>query len=371
MRKIAILLLITSFATGAFAQSTYREYETDDPMDQLPDEFYFTKGMVNWMVTEFTNKLGEQLDMDQEQLELTRENFRESLPRWFADQRKDLQPVMNDFLTMWAKNESPTPEQVSEWAERAVPAFDSFTEMMTETSEATRGYLTEEQNVTLDGNLAAFRVGTGYARARLEEWSEGGFDPEVHWHRAPGHAEIARDEAKMIQEEERYAREIAEGKDAKPPAHWDAGDSSSGNAAGGSTGPVAGSQFEGNRGNTPTAQAKKVNDEWANYTENFCRKYDFDDGQRAKAFQFLADAQEQRDRWQNKIANRLKRLESLAARATTESGKAAAKQKIQKLQAPFERHFDRLKQRLEKLPTAKQRANAAAAPAAAAATGKR
>ncbi|MGE3181940.1 MAG: hypothetical protein AB7N71_09935 [Phycisphaerae bacterium] len=368
MRKIPYLLIATLCAATALAQTNDRDDR--DPMENLPDEFYFTKGMVNWFVTEFSNKMGEQLNMDQEQIELTRENFRESLPRWFSEQRKDLQPVMNEFLEMWAKNEAPTPEQVSEWSERALPAFDSFTNMLVETSEATRGYLTEEQNTILDGNIAAFNVGTSYARARLQEWQEGGFDAEVHWHRAPGHQQAVREEQKLIHAEEEYARQVAEGKNPDPPEHWvndgAGGTNAAGNAVAGANKGARSAPANNATPRAPAAAAKAV-DEMEQYTAAFCQRYELDQAQHAKAYQFLKDAQEQRDRWQTRIAEREVKLNEMIARASTDGGRQAAQQKLDKIREPFARHFDKLKERLEKLPTAQQRANAAPAPAAVAA----
>ncbi len=368
----AVLLAILVFATPTMALEDEYAEEPRDALGELPRDFYFTQDLVKMIVGRMSDQLGNQLDMDIEQRDLTRERLEQTLSRYLVDNREGLQPVINDFMNMWAGDEAPSAENVAEWAGRAKPMLHEFSKEMLSTADSFGEFLTDDQKMVLDGHMAAFEVGTRFAGEKLQIWEEGGYDRELDWHRSPKHAEYIREEGRLRYQEEETARAIAEGREppqfdeqgrmqpATPQRLVDSGPASAANP------PVARDPAAARalqqarnrqRGDGATA-VKSASDEWTRYVEDFIRRYQLNDGQTNKARDFLRVAQEQRSRWESTYSGRVTKLEKLATSARTDGGKATAKAQLERLRAPLERYFTMLKSKLQKLPTRKQRAAA-------------
>lgn len=374
------LLMGLLLSAGAAAQNgDYDRSRADKRIPaELPDEFYPTKSMVSWVVEQSTNQFSESLGLDPQQKEILVAKFMAEIPRYLAENRDTLQPTINNFINMMASQEAPTPEKVAEWAQKALPAVEGFTGHLRELTDSMREHLTDEQNVSLDGMQAAFDVGTKHMLGRLSDWGDGGFDATRDWHRSPGHREREREREQKIGSEAEYFKAVAEGRtDVAPPPHLVeegivpanaavVGGPGAANGAAVAGGANPGAPQAAARGPAAAAAAK---DEWTLYVEQFCDRYQLNAEQRAKASQFLARAQAQRADWMGKKGALIERLEQMLKSAKTEDGKKQAEQQLSKLKEPFSRHFNQLKEKLDKLPTAKQRSEAAlrAEPAAAAA----
>lgn len=398
--SIALLLLAGWTWPGA-AQSIEMDLGAGRPLvrqgenrDELPDTFYPTKSMIRFLADGMSEQLREQLGLDPEQLDLTRSSLEKRISHYLVENRNDVQPVLNDFLGLWSQRQAPTVESVQEFARKALPVFNSFQTTLKESTDDWREFLTEEQGVMLDGNMAAFDVGARFMTERLQSWEAGEFDPATQWRKAPGFEEKQRAEDKRIHEEQEYASGIARGEDPPVPEHLraemglppstpqlnqpDAAVSGNADTSGGDVtisqpgqvgeGAPIPAQPPGQPAQGRALATPAVQDEWGVYVEQFCGRYALTAEQRARAAQFLQQAREQRDTWQSKKATQFARLEQLMATAKTDQGRETAKQQLDKLRQPFQTQFSKLKERLEKLPTREQRAAAVAPPPQANAT---
>ena len=93
----------------------------------------------------------------------------------------------------------------------------------------------------------------------------------------------------------------------------------------------------------------------------FIQHYRLDDEQRQKAVGFLKQQVESRERYYVRSAGRMKQIKSLFVNIKTEKQRALAESARQELNEPVARMFERLKQKLDTLPTRQQRRLAAEA----------
>ncbi|NUQ50701.1 MAG: hypothetical protein HUU27_12405, partial [Phycisphaerae bacterium] len=111
-------------------------------------------------------------------------------------------------------------------------------------------------------------------------------------------------------------------------------------------------------------------DAWEQYVEDFCKRYEFSDGQRQSAERFLRAAQRQRDEYRARYTRQFEAAEAKLKAATDDASRKSAAEELAKLARPMERIFQQLKDRLAKLPTTAQRTKAAQREAAAEPAGK-
>jgi len=97
-------------------------------------------------------------------------------------------------------------------------------------------------------------------------------------------------------------------------------------------------------------------DEWDKYVDQTAKKYGFDDSQRTKGQAVLKDLRKRAEQYRASRSN-----DYVQARQNTDA-KARA-ETLKKLNQPIDALFDELKQRLDSLATAQQKAKAAAEPA--------
>ena len=87
--------------------------------------------------------------------------------------------------------------------------------------------------------------------------------------------------------------------------------------------------------------------------------YQLTEDQQARAHKVLRSAHEQRDRYLRRAGARIAQVQQKLKEAKTESARAAAQAEGQELARPVDRMFKQLKERLNKIPTRKQRVAAA------------
>lgn len=301
---------------------------------EIPTEgFWPTRTMMERAIDRMTEDLAERYGFDEEQLRLTRELFKDRFPTFLSENRAEIQTLMNQYFEAILNDEPPAVEDVAEWAARVQPLLAEFGGVVEEVAEAMREYLTEEQQLTLDGELVAFQTGMKMIQNRLSVWAAGGYDPETEWIRpGPERRQRRREERQRAREAMDQARREATGQDRTSP-------------------PGAASQ--------PAARPDR--DEWTRYTEAFIARYQLNAEQRQKAYMFLHRQQEERDRYLRRKADEIQRVTELLRQAEVPDERQAALDAYARLNAPVERMFQQLKDRLNTLPTRAQRRAAAAA----------
>ncbi|GEM_PF-910211 len=351
MRRTGFALgLVTAgcFLAIAVAQDYDPERRSPRRGSMPPAGFWPTERMIELAIDRITEKMAETYGFDEDQLWNTRDLLKSRFPQWMQDNRAELQALTNQWIETVMAGEPPTPEEVADWSNRALPLFEEFTGLVDETIEDMRTYLTPEQEVLLDGQKAFFQVGLNYMRDRLNTWKAGGYDWRTEWPRSEEFRRQEHVRQQRLQQEAENARLAAMG---IAPA---AGNSAPDAAPAGRNPPAERKLFLPKPGETDKAQ-----DEWAVYVENFIKRYRLDEAQQNAARRFLRDQQELRDRYLRRKLPEIESLEQRQKAAQTDEERAKVRAEVEQLNRPIERYFQRLKDRLETLPTRKQRAAAA------------
>lgn len=310
IRTLAVVML----ATTALAQNAdeYDEDQRPRRATKIPTEgFWPTQKMMDRFIDRITSGMADEYNFDDSQLEMTRALFKTQFPEFLNENRAEIQTLLNQYFEALLDDAPPSIEDVAEWAGRVQPLMAEFGEVCDEVTAGMREYVNDDQIVMLDAQYVAFQTGLKMAQNKLAVWADGGYDPETEW--------IHSSSNRRAREE----REVAE--EAKAAA------------------------------NPPPK------DEWTIYTERFIKRYQLNDEQKQKAFTILRHQQEARDRYLHRKAEEMAGVTKLLTEAETEEARAASLEAYNRLNAPVDRIFQQLKDRLDTLPTRAQRKAAAEA----------
>ena len=326
----------------AAAQSGSLEQQRPPRADVPSAGFWPTPVMIDRAIERITEEMGKVYSFDQDQMLNTQDLLKQRFPRWMDENRAQLQTLTNQWIETMLAGDPPTPEQVADWAGRALPLFDQFEGLVDETSADMRMYMSDEQQVLLDGQLAAMRVGMNYMKQRLDTWKGGGYDWQSEWPRSEEFKRQEPERRKRLEEEAERQKLVAMGLDPGAPA-------APGGGAPGQAKPAVQT--------APAASGTK--DDWAVYVEGFIKRYQLDDAQQNSAHRYLRDQQELRDKHLQRKLTEIRTLEEKQKSATTDAEKEKVRTAFERINRPVEQMFERLKEKLDSLPTRKQRALAA------------
>jgi hypothetical protein len=313
VRAGSLLLVLALAAAGASAQSD----------DSIPTEgFWPTRLMLERILDRVSEDVADHYNLDDDQLGHLREVFRERIPRFMSENRREIQTLMNQFFEAQLSLTPPDSAEVAEWAQRVLPLIEKGKAEVEALAEDMKSFMNDVQGTKLSNEMAAFRLGVGMASQKVVQWAEGGFDPDTEW--TPGRQERRqRREAREMARAEQRSRSSAE----------------------------------------PTSTAGPA-DEWTRYVEDFARRYEFTTDQRAQADRLLAQRKQARDDYLRRRAEELAAAQARLEAASQPEEKEAVARDIERLGEPVERMFAELKQALDRIPTREQRrkVEAAAAP---------
>ncbi|MBW7906840.1 MAG: hypothetical protein LC135_02500 [Phycisphaerae bacterium] len=307
--------------------------------------------MLNSILERIADDMERDYDFDFEQRDMALELLREYVPRFMNENRAEIQKLTNMYLEALLNDEPPTPEEVAGWAQRVLPLMERFQNLGETMAEDMRGFLTDEQLIRLEGNLEAFRTGMRIGTTHMQNWADGNYDPATEWIRSPEFEQKERERQRAAEREMLQARDAAmarvRGEESAPAAPGSAEP-----APAAASPPPAPPQPSARPAPPAAGQAK---DEWEAYVEAFCKRYEFSDDQRQAALRYLRGRQQERDRIKLRNADRLRRIGELFKTAKSPEELKKAENALKEANAPIERTFERLKEQLEKLPTAAQR----------------
>lgn len=358
MRKAWLGTILAIGAIGLVpvaAQSTYEEPDYEEVEQELrawDDEsvtLFFTPPIIDLAIDRLMDEMGRHYEFDEDQLYSARQTVKDRFPQFIMENRDDIIRVANDWMAALLGEEPPDPEVVADWAQRARPLMEDFVGLVRESADEMREFMTEEQQIKLDGELAAAEVAVGYATQRLDNWAAGGFDPVTEWHRSPEFKQHERERMEELEAEQAEASaEAVRGRLA-----------------------AVGTELEQPAGRQPDATQEKAveskpragaaRDEWDRYVAEFIQRYRLDEAQRNTAHKILNSLKDSRDKYLRRKLPDIKRLEQRLTGAQTQDDRAALRKAYTRLNAPLERYFQMLKDRLDRIPTRKQRAAAAQA----------
>ena len=348
-----VFVVIGLAAVAASAQDhlyKHGELRRDTPVPT--DGFWPTERMIDLFLDRLSEGLADLYVLDEDQMWNTRHVLKDRFPKWLKENRGELKALVNQHIEASIAGEPPTAEEVADWAARAQPLVNEFVGLVEQTTEDMREYMTYEQQVLLDGELAAFNIGLNYLNQRLSVWRDGGYDWETEWPRSDEFQRIEEERKARLEYEAERARCEALGlKPPEPPG----GDATDG--GGGSGGKQAGSVER-----QKTVTTKPVKDPWEDYVEKFIARYKLSEGQQNSAHKFLRGLQERRDLYLRRKLTAITSIEEQVAAAKTEAERQKLWVRLEELNAPLERYFQKLKDKLDTLPTRKQRREAAQSP---------
>lgn len=357
------VVLAVGLVTGAVAaQPILEEPGKTAATNPCPEGFWPTQVMVERFLDRVADDMVDDYGFDDEQLMATRQLLRERIPRFLAENRHELQPLINEFIEAQLSDEPPTPEQMAAWAARALPLTAKFQQSVSEISDAMRTYLTEDQVITLESNLAAFTTGMGLMTSKLNQWSQGGFDPRTEWM-----GTVAERRRRQREEKQRIRQEMEAAKAATLEAALrEEGGSGPG---GGTAPPTPGSAPRAPGADRASSVASETaQDEWDQYVDAFIRRYRLTDEQRQEAQRKLGDMKQRRDEYLRRKADEIEAARKLVATADSPEARQRAQQDLDRLNQPVHRMFRQLQERLDTIPTRRQRQEAAKTGAGDAAT---
>jgi hypothetical protein len=341
------LALVGLLAVPTLAQSGQRS--------EQPPNLFFTPEIIDMVINRISDEMAKQYGLDEDQSFQTRELIKARFPAWLDEHRDQIIELTNEYLALTIDDAPPTPEQVADWSRRALPLMSDAFQMVDATAEDMGAMMTDEQRLLLDGQMAAFNVARTYMSDRMQTWSQGGYDWRSEWPRSEEFQRKERERQEQLEHEMRGAEREAIG---LPPE----GSGESGAVGGpGEVGdaPPPGVTPDPSRRAQAAAPVQRTKDEWETYVENFIRRYRLDEGQQNTARKHLKTAQDGRDQYLRRLGNKLEALEKRLQLAQGDEDKQKVQQELVDARKPLERYFDNLKRDLERIPTRKQKAEAA------------
>ncbi|MCA9244656.1 MAG: hypothetical protein KDA32_11905 [Phycisphaerales bacterium] len=336
------------FAGLTIAAPVLAQEESERWKAKVPEAgFWPTERMIDLAIDRITDEMAGHYDLDDEQLYETRATIKERVPKWLHENRAEIQTLMNQFFEAQLSGEAPEPNAVAVWSQRALPLINEFKGVVNNMSDDFREFWNDDQQIMLDGELAAFNTGIGLVNNKMSVWADGGYDPETEW---IGDPEARRDKERKERED---ADKIIEA------ARQDAMNGGAPSGAGSVSGVEGAPPAPGAPNVKGAAAPVKPKDEWEQYTDEFIARYKLTDEQQQKARMYLKEAQSNRDSYKAKNASRRVEAEALIKKADTPEMKAEAEASLHRMDRTVDRYFDKLKDNLNRLPTRKQRAEAA------------
>ena len=346
---LAIMGLVAGSALAQGYQDEPDYYEDDDRAGRSrsdgPPQLLFTDEIIDLAIDRIMDQMAEHYAFDENQLYDARDVVKSRFPQFISENRTAIVGVINDYLAAMLGAEAPDPEWVAEWTQRAQPLLGQFLDLVDESADEMDTFMTDEQRVKLAGERAMLDVARNYVTERFDRWAVGGYDPEVEWHGNPGFREQEMAREQQLRDEQETARAEAVGERLG----------------------VVGAQLdkspEDTEEDTPEAKTSRptagAKDEWERYVEDFIQRYQLDEGQQNAAHKILTSLQGYRDKYLRRKAKDIEVLEQRLVAAKTDTDRDKVRTTYERLNAPLDRYFQQLKDRLDRIPTRKQRAAAA------------
>lgn len=342
-------------SSSVFAQSSADFDDEPQIATEVPvDGFFPTPLMIDRFINRGTEHMADQFEFDDEQLDFVRTVLKSRIPQWLQLHKAEIKVLTNEYLEAILHDEPPSPQDVSRWSDRVLPLVDGFQEVIERSAEDFEPVMTDDQLVTLEGDLAALRVGMSFVRSKLELWREGGYDPDVDWPHGSRHDEIERLEQEALENAQREARAQATGTASPKENKYPGNDNANTPSSTPTTTPATAAK-------KPASKPATSTDEWDQYVTDFVAHYELNPDQVASARRYLQEAKRMRDRYQTIKVDAFRKIEKRLSTADADDI-ADIQAEYNKLRAPIDRYFQKLKDRLNKLPTRAQRKAAAERP---------
>lgn len=330
-----VKLILLHFATTPVQITTLppeaNGVQSNAPADAAPsDGLWPSPKLLNLMLVRWAEETCEEYDLDDDQRAKVRETMVKRFEGFLTDNRSQIQPLANEFLEMRMTLEPPSKERVQDWADRALPLFEKTRDQIRESNDEFRKVLRPMQRAKFEIDALQMGAGMAIAEQKLKEWKGGEFDKAIFWEPLPAERGERREERRSRSE----------------PRH-----------------PSGGQADASEPAETPVDQIVAELDRWEKYVVDFVQMFNLNEGQRTTALSCLSELKERalahRDRHRQDIARLEYRIEHNTA---SDAPLDELKKQLNELYGPIDDMFKELQNRLDKVPTAQQRAAATPKP---------
>lgn len=288
------------------------------------DGLWLSPKLMDLMLARWADAIGRKYDLKDEQRAKLREM---AVSRWggfLRDNASTVQPVINDLIEMRLGLEPPEKKHIQEWAKQALPVFEQVRGQLQASTQDFRQLLDPQQRVEFEVDALKLRVGLQWAQQKLEQWGEGEVDPDDLW-TPPGERRERRAELGRRREESKETAKSA-----------------------GSGEKAAGAEKD---------QVLQELELWDRYVQSFMRLYQLDEGQRDAVLSVLNEMKERALAHRERHREDIERLEErIGSFSGSDEELEALKKELTELYGPIDDMFNELKERIEQIPTASQRA---------------
>jgi len=286
--------------------------------------------LMRQMLSRWAHEAAYEYDLDDQQLEKADKAVVERWTKFLDENRTEIQPLVNEFLEMRIELTPPEKTRVQDWARRAKPHFENAKKQIEEGTSQFREILRPNQRVKFEIDAVQIKVGLGLAGQKITQWETGQFEPEEFWEPVGQDRETRREE-RIRRRRERDEQEAL--RDRKRKAVDDA-----------SRDPI-----------------DVELDAWQRYVADFISTYRLDEGQRNTVLSCLTELRDRAINHRDRNRDEITRLEGrIASNDGSEAQLADIKTQLERVYGPIDEMFQELKSRMEQVPTADQRAAAAA-----------
>ncbi|MGB0715699.1 MAG: hypothetical protein ACPGXK_07470, partial [Phycisphaerae bacterium] len=261
------------------------------------------------------------------------------MERWdtyLSENESQIKPLINEYLELKMHLEPPPKEEIQDWASRALPVFGSLRSQLEEGVDDLRDIADPDQRVKIDMQSMMLQGALNMTQGQLELWEEGKFVPEDFIEPTAAERRAQRAEWRKKREAEREAKALAD-------AQADA---------------AKAEQAAAEQQDTPKDYIAEEMTLWERYVADFVKQYTLDEGQRSSAWSVLQELQGRARRYRSLRRNELARLEEVLATPAAIDRTTDVEDRIRDLYGPVDEMFTELKNRIERIPTPRQRADA-------------
>jgi hypothetical protein len=288
--------------------------QADPPLEG----FWPTDRLIELAVRRWCGQVAYDYHLDEEQTANLEEMMLRRWPRWLEENRRSLQPLVNEFMENRLALEPPSPERVSDWAGRAARMFDSMREELRAAQADFREWLTPAQKMQFDADVMKMNVGMELFEQKLRGWQAGQYARRELWKQPEWERRAEREAERQSQAD---ALAGADSREAEQPSESDA---------------------------VPL-------DKWESYVVAFIKDYALDPEQITSAWRIMGDLRARAERYKERHRDEYARLESKLAEAADAQQKEALIARRRELDQPLAQLFEELQVRLDRLLTNAQR----------------
>ncbi|MCP4249107.1 MAG: hypothetical protein GY778_18850 [bacterium] len=308
--SLALLLTLTCFLgqAGQAAEPADSPVQQNAPNEAAPDGLWPSERMIELMIKRWAAEASTEYELTDKQHSQVEARMLDRWPRFMRENRSAVQPLVNEYIEAHLGLEPPAPEQVQDWAERALPVFDAFREQIDAGMAEVEELLTPDQRQ----RYGAQKIRTGSQfdafRQRITQWKSGQYNPNEWWEPPAGRSAARRGGA-------------SDGKQAPP---------------------------------EPPDQISTELDAWERFVADFVSQHRFNPGQKTAAESILKEQKDKAIAHRQRHRDEIVKLERRLAKGQPDAADEVSED-LQRLYGPIDELFQELERRLRLIPTESQR----------------